>query len=1031
MSDLFPLGPLISFDDFEMDLPRFELRRSGQQVRVERRVFDLIAYLLKHRDRVVSKDEILRNLWHGRSVSDASVGVAISAARRALDDDPGRQARIRTVHGRGYQFVAAMSPHATLRSPTLAKSSGFVGRTDEIKALEQTLTSTDGHCRIILIRGTPGIGKSRLLEYLATLAAHHRFLVCSAHCIEGDGAPTFSAWTQLLRQVLSTTPPSLMDSIAIQHRQAISMLLPELSDSPQPSVRFDYSPRTTDQYRLFDSVTVLLESVLRTLPLALLIDDIHRADHPSLELAHFLARELRNCPLLLAFTLRDPELAAQPSRSVVLNHLICDTETLDVTLHGLSPVDTAALLTQLVGTQPAQEVCGLVYDKTAGNPFFVKQLASIVPRLAPHLGQPSLPPLPRGLREAILHQLDSLEPSIRRLLAVAAVAGRDFEPRVLELCTGLPRAELAATLSQAVAAGVLRKKSSRLGWYSFDHVLVRDALYDGFPSHERSRVHYSIGSAIEQEHSASLDAYVAELAHHYFEGAPFGGAEKGLEYCLNAADAAAAQFAHDEAATLYGRALKLLGLLNPTDHSRRARLLLRLGSAQLHAGDRAAAQSSFRTAARLARRLGAAEELADAALGISEGFFAIEAGNVDFFLIDLLEEAMDMLEGRDPAREARLLARLAMALHWSDHERRVTLSRHAWEIAQQTKDEEVSLYVLHARWLAEWSRENFDERLSIAETLVERAERLKQPGLLLICRLFLLVSLLERGEIDAFDRQFALFRHLVLELRQPHTLWYPPMLASMRALMEGRFSEAPKLISKLAAAAARVQDANALHSLMAHNLTLRFERGGLEGLVDGVRHATARYPSMAGWRAALAWILCRTGSLAEARIQFELIAARDFSCVSEQYDWPAAIALATEACWILGDAQRAGVLYELLAPLADRFLLIGLGVVNWGSAERSLGLLAMTMREFDVADRHFSNAIERNAAVHARPWVVHARLDRAELLADGGREKDAAGCVGQALEEASCLGMSQAMLRGDAIAQRLRRGRCRRTRILK
>ncbi len=96
-----------TFDDLELDLSLFELRREGVRVPLEPQVFSVLAYLLAHRGRVVSKEELMDEVWGGRFVSEAAVTSRIKQARRAVGDDGQAQRVIRTVHGRGYRFVAA------------------------------------------------------------------------------------------------------------------------------------------------------------------------------------------------------------------------------------------------------------------------------------------------------------------------------------------------------------------------------------------------------------------------------------------------------------------------------------------------------------------------------------------------------------------------------------------------------------------------------------------------------------------------------------------------------------------------------------------------------------------------------------------------------------------------------------------------------------------------------------------------------------------------------------------------------------
>ena len=92
-----------------IDTDRYQLSRDGEAVAVEPLVFDLLAYLAEHRDRVVTREELLDKLWKGKVVTDAALGARLKDARKAVQDSGARQDVIRTVHGRGYQFVAEVS----------------------------------------------------------------------------------------------------------------------------------------------------------------------------------------------------------------------------------------------------------------------------------------------------------------------------------------------------------------------------------------------------------------------------------------------------------------------------------------------------------------------------------------------------------------------------------------------------------------------------------------------------------------------------------------------------------------------------------------------------------------------------------------------------------------------------------------------------------------------------------------------------------------------------------------------------------
>jgi pimeloyl-ACP methyl ester carboxylesterase/DNA-binding winged helix-turn-helix (wHTH) protein len=123
-----------TFDDLELDAALFELRRGGTKVPMEPQTFDVLAYLVAHRDRVVPKEELMDAVWGGRFVSEAAVTSRIKQARKAVGDDGQAQRVIRTVHGRGYRFVAEVGSAAVAESET--------GATGPVSAVRYT--TSDG-----------------------------------------------------------------------------------------------------------------------------------------------------------------------------------------------------------------------------------------------------------------------------------------------------------------------------------------------------------------------------------------------------------------------------------------------------------------------------------------------------------------------------------------------------------------------------------------------------------------------------------------------------------------------------------------------------------------------------------------------------------------------------------------------------------------------------------------------------------------------------------------------------------------------
>jgi pimeloyl-ACP methyl ester carboxylesterase/DNA-binding winged helix-turn-helix (wHTH) protein len=144
---------IYEFDDCLVDPGRFELRRGGAVEHVEPQVFDVLVHLIRHRERVVTKTELLDTVWGDRFVSESALASRLKSARRAVGDDGAAQRVIRTVFGRGYQFVAEVAEHSTAvatvgsGAATMADAPAPAAALPDTPALPQTIrfcTASDG-----------------------------------------------------------------------------------------------------------------------------------------------------------------------------------------------------------------------------------------------------------------------------------------------------------------------------------------------------------------------------------------------------------------------------------------------------------------------------------------------------------------------------------------------------------------------------------------------------------------------------------------------------------------------------------------------------------------------------------------------------------------------------------------------------------------------------------------------------------------------------------------------------------------------
>jgi pimeloyl-ACP methyl ester carboxylesterase/DNA-binding winged helix-turn-helix (wHTH) protein len=168
------------FGEYELDIARLQLRRAGEPVHVEPRAFDLLCHLVVHRDRMVPKNELLDEVWGDRFVSEAALTTALRTARLAVGDTGGRQRLIRTVHRRGYQFVAA----ATVVGSVPAAGSGSAPG-----AVMAATARTAGEGRQVIRFCRAGDG------------------TCIAYAIAGAGPPLLKAANWMTHLDLEWTTP--------------------------------------------------------------------------------------------------------------------------------------------------------------------------------------------------------------------------------------------------------------------------------------------------------------------------------------------------------------------------------------------------------------------------------------------------------------------------------------------------------------------------------------------------------------------------------------------------------------------------------------------------------------------------------------------------------------------------------------------------------------------------------------------------------------------------------------------------------
>jgi DNA-binding CsgD family transcriptional regulator len=699
-----------------------------------------------------------------------------------------------------------------------------------------------------------------------------------------------------------------------------------------------------------------------------------------------------------------------------------------IKLAGLSLAETSRFIESATGDSPSAELLARVHDQTEGNPLFVAEMARFLveesvlgaERHNRQRGRaPAAHRIPEGIREAIGTRLNRLSSACNALLAEAAVIGRRFELRVLAELPADPGEDARiAAIDEAYAAAVI-EPAAEPGTYAFSHALIRETLYDEVPATRRSRLHLHIGSILEALHREDPAPVLSALAHHYCAALPGGDAGKAVEYARRAAERANELFAYEAAASLYQMALQALE--GGSDARARVRIQIALGNTLTKAGENPeTAENLLQQAAKSARALGLSEELAQAACAFEEASW--RPGLLGHAAARLLREALSGLSEGDSALKARVLSQLTRALIFSGElDTAMTIHEQAVAMARRLGDTALLAAALRSVLSARWQPERFEKRVATTMEALRLSQQVGDREQALDAWSWRLFDLIELGEMQLRETEFAAYTRQADEIRQPFYQYIALSSRAMLALFQGHLEESERHAKAALAFGKRMPSLDAAGIYGVQMFSVRREQGRLAELAPLVEHFVRATPQAATWRPGLALIYAELDCPERARAQFEELAAEAFQGVTRDALWLMSIVYLADVCAYLGDASRAGTLYRLLAPYDGRNVVVGPNVACYGAVSRYLGMLAGVMGRWTDAERHLEAAIGLDTRQGARPWLAHSRYRLAEMLLARERSEDqarAASLLATVLEDAETIGMRALAARAAALRER-------------
>jgi DNA-binding CsgD family transcriptional regulator/tetratricopeptide (TPR) repeat protein len=506
----------------------------------------------------------------------------------------------------------------------------LLGRATELRALEAALdwvgSRTGG---FVLIRGEPGIGKSRVLEELAQRATQREHLVLPGRAAEFERELPFAAWIDALDAYLGTLDSTRLQRMGVERIEDLAGIFPALGDTHAATV-------ADDRFRAHRAVRELLDGLARARGLVLVLDDLHWADEASMELLEALARRPPERGVLIAGGHR-PTAALDPLRAA----LDRAPRAAPLDLGPLSRGDAERLVS---ADLPSPERAELITE-AGGNPFYLEQLARVPGSSAQHGPGEVLEGgfrVPAGVAASIAEEVAALPAKARTLLQGAAAAGEPFDLRLAAAAAGVDFDTALEAIDDALAVDLVRTTPAP-DQFLFRHPLVRRAIYASAGERFRLTAHRGAAAAL-----AARGADASARAHHVARSAAPGD-DTAIELLVEAADQRMGR-APASAAVSYADALRLLA---NGDRRRRSELLSRRARALLAAGHLEESHEAMTEALRLVPAGGSVEPvmlLADIELWLGQPQAAV----------DRLRHALDDLADAQPGAAALLGLRLML-----------------------------------------------------------------------------------------------------------------------------------------------------------------------------------------------------------------------------------------------------------------------------------------------------------------------------------------------------------------------------------
>ncbi|MBV8847856.1 MAG: AAA family ATPase [Bryobacterales bacterium] len=620
-------GPLVKvFSPFRLDPINQCLWRNDSRIELAPKTFSVLNYLVEHPGRLVTQSELLDAVWPETYVQPEILRTYILELRKALGDHAKQPRFIRTFPKRGYEFIALVSEEYAETESSAAEKNP-IGRDAPLAALHADFQNIlKSQRQVTFITGEAGIGKTTVVDTFERNALGRPGVrIARGQCLEGFGGkeayyPVLEALGRLIArrgedaviEVLSRQAPTWLI-------QFPSLLKPAEREALQKAIF------GATHERMLREICEALEALTAKEPLILILEDLHWADHSTLDLISAVARRRGPAKLMLLGTFRTVEviLSKSPLKDLkqdLLIHRLCN----EVPLKGLAEAEVRQYLeAEFARASFPSLLARTIHRHCGGNPMF---MVAIVNELARNggltMGANSVKlGVPETLRQMLDFQIEKLAPVEQRVLRCGSVAGQSFSASAVASLLDMNVADV-----ESICGDLLKRQqfiqpaaSHHFGGmnssshYEFRHSLYREAFYLQLPPALRVEFHVGCAGQLEKLYSVGGDSsgeMASEVALHFEHAREY---ERAAHYLTLSAENTARRFAHRDSVQALAHALELLARV-PSDAARKIEIavLERLSHAHYAMGEMAESAEADRKVVELASGLAMVPEQSDA-----------------------------------------------------------------------------------------------------------------------------------------------------------------------------------------------------------------------------------------------------------------------------------------------------------------------------------------------------------------------------------------------------------------------------------